>query len=87
MSAIKNGAALSQPAEERCVVDDALDRMRHAPPQLWEADLIGQQISVKRMRDILAFALAHATAPLQAEIEALRAEVQALREALAKENE
>jgi hypothetical protein len=70
MSAIKNGTALSHPAEARCVVDDALDRMRHAPPQLWRADLIGQQISVERMRDILAFALAHATATLQAENEA-----------------
>jgi hypothetical protein len=72
MSAIKNGAALSQPAEARCVVDDALDRMRHAPPQLWRSDLIGRKISVERMRDILAFALA----PLQAEVEAMRAEVE-----------
>jgi hypothetical protein len=39
------------------LVEKALDRMRHAPPQLWRADLIGQQISVERMRDILAFAL------------------------------
>jgi len=39
-------------------VEVLVERMRQAPSRLWRADLVGQQISVERMRDILAFALA-----------------------------
>ncbi len=35
-----------------------MDRLRRGPDRLWMADLVGQQISVDRMREILATALA-----------------------------
>ena len=38
-------------------VEGLVERMRQAPSRLWMADLVGQKISVERMRDILAFAL------------------------------
>ena len=39
-------------------VEGLVERMRQAPDRLWMADLVGQKISVERMRDILTFALA-----------------------------
>lgn len=45
-------------------VEGLVERMRQAPDRLWMADLVGQKISVERMRDILTFALAQQPAAL-----------------------
>jgi len=39
-------------------VEGLVERMHQAPDRLWMADLVGQKISVERMRDILTFAIA-----------------------------
>jgi len=46
-------------AQQPAAVDEALDRLRREGyPRLWRADLVGGQISVVRMREILTAALA-----------------------------
>ena len=54
-----NFALAQQPAPPSAPVgvEGLVERMRQAPSRLWMADLVGQKISVERMRDILAFAL------------------------------
>ena len=44
--------------EQPAAVDEVMERVRRGPARLWQADLVGGQISVERMREILAFALA-----------------------------
>ena len=50
-------------------VEELVERMRQAPDRLWMADLVGQQISVERMRDILTFALSQQPAAVDGPLE------------------
>ncbi len=45
---------MKQPA----AVDEAMERVRLGPARLWQADLVGGQISIDRMHEILTAALA-----------------------------
>lgn len=38
-------------------VEEVLTRMRQAPNRLWQSDLMGDRISIHRMREILTFAM------------------------------